>query len=151
MAEPIFLGQATVHGIDGTLAYTGVATTDNIIDSVNFVDGVKEQEVLDGKGEVVGLKLWQKKRTITIKFYPSEPAAAGAVATAKTNAVLPAIGSKVAIAAMPPVVGTADSAVINSAKWIYAGGGSYDFTREGDLVMTLPLRLYTNDLATTTN
>jgi hypothetical protein len=150
MTEPTYLGYATIHGLDGTLAYTGLAVTDNLLESLSYQDLCKEMETLDGKGEVVGLKLWQKKKTCTIKFYPGEDALAGAVAAAKLNAVLPAIGSKVTLAAFPPVVATAES-IINSAKWIYAGGGSYDFTREGDLVLTLPLRRYATDLSTVTN
>lgn len=146
MAEPISLGLVTIHGIDGNLAYTGLATTENTIESVSLQDLSKEHETLDSKGDVKGLKLWQGRRNLTIKFYPTM-AAGSSIATTKTKAVLPAVGSKVTIAGMPPVVGTAET-VMNSVSWIYAGGGTYDLTQEGDLVMSLPLRKYATDIST---
>jgi hypothetical protein len=147
MAEPLFLGVVTIHGIDGTVAYTGLAANENCPESISFQDLAKEKETLDAKGDVKGLKIWQTKKQLTIKLYVMVAAAGGVVASSKTKAVLPAKGSKATVAGLPPNVGTAED-VINSASWIYVQGGTYDFTQEGDLVLTLPLRKYSTDIST---
>ena len=146
MSAPTFLGYATVHGIDGTIAYTGMATTDNLFESLTAEEQVQEHEAKDKTGETVGLKLWNRRRNLTIKFYPAKTAAGGAIAAAKLLVDLPVVGAVVTIAsdaeAASPNFG------INSAKWIYAGGGSINKTNSDDVYMTLPLRRYATDIST---
>lgn len=144
MAEPTFIGKVTVWGIDGTMTYTGVATTDNVMDTVNYEDTVEEHELKDHKGITVGVKLVNPRENLTINFWPAEPAGAGSIAAAKTNVVLPAKGSKVTIASM-------SGSPLNGTDWLYLGGGSIEESHEGDVKMTLPLRRYSTDIAATAN
>ena len=149
MAAPTFIGYVTVWGIDGTMAYTGMATTDNILEGMSYEDGTKEHETKDKQGETIGLRLWDPKKTLTVNFYPGKVAGTGAIAAAKLNADLPAKGAKVTIAAMQ----AAASPVFdpNSASWLYVGGGRIEFANEGECKMVLPLRRYNTDIAATAN
>ena len=149
--QPTYIGQAYVFGLDGTLAYTGLATTANELRSLEYRDEVKRTDVQDKKGQTVGVMLYDPNPKITITFYPCQPAGAASILGAQTNSVLPALGAKVTLAAFPPVVGTAESTVIKSLKWIYLGGGSYRFSNDGVLEMTLPLEKFASDLAATAN
>ncbi len=149
MAAPTFIGYVTVWGIDGTMAYTGMATADNILEGMSYEDGTKEHETKDKQGETIGLRLWDPKKTLTVNFYPGQAAGTGSIAAAKLEVDLPARGSKVTIASMPaagsPVFDT------NGTTWLYVGGGRIEFGNEQECKMVLPLRRYNTDIAATAN
>jgi len=148
MAEPTHIGRAYVFGLDGAMSYVGVATAANELRSMEYRDEVGRIDVQDKKGETVGVLLFNPNPKITITFYPCAVAGPGAISTARTNSVMPARGSKVALTGFPPVVGTAEGA-INSAKWLYFGGGSYRYSFDGILELTLPLEKFLTDLLAT--
>lgn len=151
MAEPTFLGRAYIWGLDGTLLYSGMAAANNEPQSLEYRDEYSRHDTKDKKGDTVCVILYNANPKLTIDFMPFEAAGAGTgeVATAKTRMVLPPIGAKVTVDAFPPVVGSKDAAgdTINSAKWLYLGGGSIRFSPEAEVVMSLPLEKFATDLA----
>jgi len=145
MAAPTnYIGIVTVFGIDGTIAYTGLATTDSLLESASLEDTTEEHEAKDRWGEVVGMKLFNPRTNITINFYPAKEAGSGAIAAAKDNVALPAKGSKVTIADMP-------GSAFDGTTWLYIQGGTIELTNTGDAKMVLPLRKYRTDIAATAN
>lgn len=134
----MMLGKAIVWGINGTMAYTGMATTANEPQSVDYTETYEEHESKSKAGETVGLYLFNKKEDLTIDFYPCDPSV---TATAEAAIVLPAIGAKVTIAAMK-------GAVLNDSIWIYKGGGKISEGFDHEVKMTLPLRQYSSDIST---
>ncbi len=147
MAEPTFIGRAYVFGLDGTIAYSGwaaMATTDNDPRALEYKDDVQRHDITDKKGTTVGILLFNGNPKITVHFYPSKAAGSGTIASAKTIVSLPTKGSKVTLAGFPPAVGTAED-FINSAKWIYLGGGSVAFKSDGVVEITLPLERFSDN------
>lgn len=145
MAEPTHIGTVTVWGIDGTVAYSGLASTENLPETVSLEDGTDEHESKDAKGEVVGLKLFNPVARATVKVYPSKAAGTGAIAAARANIILPVKGAKVTLAGFHANSG------LNSSAWIYAGGGSQEYNNVGEVALNLPLRKYNTDIAATAN
>ena len=152
MSEPTHVGRVFIWGLDGTLAYTGVGgailATENEPQSVTYKDDVQRHNTKDKKGKTVAIQLWDPNPKVTIKFMPCAAATGtGAIATARTKMDLPTRGSKVTLAAFPPNTGTAEDLTINSAKWLYLGGGELSLNNEKEVEMTLPLEKFTDDLA----
>ena len=149
MSEPTFIGRVFVWGLDGTLTYTGLAVAENEPQKLSFQDAVSRHNSKDKKGKTIGVQLWDPNPKITVTFMPCASApGAGAIAIAKTKVVLPARGSKATLTGFPPNTGTAEDVSINSAGWLYLGGGGIEFTNEGEVVITLPLEKFSDDLAT---
>lgn len=150
MAEPTYVGRVYVHGLDGTLAYTGLATTQNELKTLNYRDEVSRKDTLDKKGETVGVRLYNPNPKISVTFFPCQPMGAGSIANSKLRVVLPARGAKITLAGFPPNTATAED-LINSTAWIYFSGGEVEFTDEGEAKITLPLEKFSTDLAATAN
>lgn len=137
------LGRAVVFGIDGTVAYTGMATTGNEPENLEYTENYKTHETRAKDGETIGLVFYDKQEELTIDFFPCAAAGVGAIATAKANIVLPAIGAKVTIAAM-------SGSVANDTTWLYVGGGKIRWENENIVKMTLPLKQFSTDIGTAT-
>lgn len=148
MAEPTHIGKVFVWGLDGTLAYSGLLTTENEPSDLTYKDEISRHESKDRKGETCGIQLYDPHPQITIKFMPcSASTGSGQIANARTKVVLPTKGSKVTVAAFPPNTGTAEDVTINSAKWIYLGGGEISLNNEKEVEITLPLEKWSTDFA----
>lgn len=149
MAEPLFIGAVYVWGLDGNLAYTGMAVNQNEPQKLSYQDDISRHNSKDRKGQTIGVQLYDPNPKASVTFMPRSAATgAGQIALAKNTVVLPARGSKVTLSGFPPNPLTAEDVSINSAKWIYLGGGSIDSTNEGEVTMTLPLERFGSDLAT---
>lgn len=124
------IGLAAVFGAKGTVAYTGVSTTQNkklgtpLDDEFNVVEGK------DGAGEVFGVAASGRKHKITIVIVPVDPTSPSSLATAASNIKLPDPLAKVTLA------GFGNS--LYDGDWNYIGGGKIDETDEGFLKVTLP-------------
>ena len=84
-------GLAAVYNIDGTLAYTGVAKTANILTGYGFTETGRENNLVR-QGHIIGAAKDERVRRIswTIEIYdPTTPASTEAAA--KTATVLPPI------------------------------------------------------------
>tara|TARA_R110000824_G_scaffold323219_2_gene510146 strand:+ start:3605 stop:4084 length:480 start_codon:yes stop_codon:yes gene_type:complete len=147
MANNTIVGNATIYGVDGTVAYPTlagtVAITENYMQSLNLTDEVDTAEARDQRGNVFGYNLYNHRRTCTweIIFYGGSEAAAAA------ELDLPSPGALVAIAQdaedgaqMPPIL---------VGNWNYIGGGSISASNTDLFRVSLPCSQYNNPAATT--
>jgi len=148
MSEPLYIGRVNVFGLDGTLLHGGIAATgENEPQSLNLKDDISRHVSKDKKGKTIGLQLYDDNPKISIKYFPCAAATgAGKIAEAKTKVTLPAKGSKATLAGFPPDPAAAEG-IINSVKWLYLGGGEIEFTNEAEVMITLPLEKFIDDLA----
>ena len=137
------IGKAIVCGGAGTMAYTGMATTSNEPQSVEYTEKYAQHDAKTKQGETIGKYFFDKQEELTIDFYPCADAGGSAIATAEAAIVLPAVGSKVTIAAMK-------GSVLNDTTWIYEGGGKISEGNDHEVKMTLPLKQYSTDISTAT-
>ena len=54
MANQTIVGNATVYGVDGTVAYGTVTTGENYMQSINLTDEVDTSAARDQRGNVFG-------------------------------------------------------------------------------------------------
>lgn len=126
-------GRASVFAIDGTLAYTGVATIDNEVQAANMTDEFDVVELMDRRGEVIGKAARNRRRTLTIDFIPTDASTSNpqTEAGAKANVAFP---DKLALVTLASF-GITDI----DGDWNYVGGGTVGMTAEGYIRMTLTL------------
>ena len=139
MANSTIVGNATVYGVDGTVAFGTVAIADNYMQSMNLTDDVDTAEARDQKGNVFGYNLYNFRRTATFEIIFIDATEAGAAAEVK----LPAPGALVTIA-QDAESGDSFPAILNG-PWNYAGGGSISASNTDILRMSLPCSKYNND------
>lgn len=97
MATITQVGQVTVRGIDGTVAFTGMATTNNKLIARSFQKLTDENEAKDGDGAVFSKAYLNRRRKMTIDIIPFD-AASNTLAAAKAKVLLLDNGTKVTIA-----------------------------------------------------
>tara|TARA_R100000908_G_C3744826_1_gene140410 strand:- start:1091 stop:1549 length:459 start_codon:yes stop_codon:yes gene_type:complete len=141
MANSTIVGNATVYGVDGTVAYGTVAVADNYMQTFNLTDDVDTAEARDQKGNVFGYNLYNFRRTATFEIIFIDSDEAGAAAEVK----LPAPGAIVTIA-QDAESGNTFPAIL-AGTWNYSGGGSISMSNTDILRMTLPCSKYCNDAA----
>jgi hypothetical protein len=146
MSAETQIGRVIIFGLDGTMLYSGMATTGNEPSAISYDDTVEVHRSKDRKGEVIGAQFYNAVKKIIVNFYPCV-AAGGTKAAAQANMVLPPYGAKATLAGFPPVPATVED-TINSAKWIYFGGGKIDLSNEAEVKMVLPLERYNTDIST---
>ena len=140
-ANSTIVGNATIYGVDGTVAYGTVAVGDNYMQSVNLTDDVDTTEARDQKGNVFGYNLYNFRRTATFEIIFIDTTEAGAA----VEAVLPAPGSIITIAQDTEA---GDSLpVVLAGTWNYIGGGSISGSNTDLMRMTLPCSKYNADSA----
>ena len=138
-ANSTIVGNATIYGVDGTVAYGTVAITDNYMQSVNLTDDVDTTEARDQKGNVFGYNLYNFRRTATFEIIFIDTTEAGAA----VEAVLPTPGSIITIAQDAE---SGDSLpVVLVGTWNYIGGGSISGSNTDLMRMTLPCSQYNAD------
>ena len=62
MANSTIVGQATIYGVDGTVAYGTVIGADSYLQSVSLTDEADTTEARDQKGNVFGYNLYNFRR-----------------------------------------------------------------------------------------
>jgi hypothetical protein len=140
-ANSTIVGNATIYGVDGTVAYGTVAITDNYMQSVNLTDDVDTAEARDQKGNVFGYNLYNFRRTATFEIIFIDTTEAGAA----VEAVLPTPGAIVTIAQDAE---SGDSLpVVLVGTWNYIGGGSISGSNTDLMRMSLPCSRYSADTA----
>lgn len=138
-ANSTIVGNATIYGVDGTVAYGTVAVGDNYMQSVNLTDDVDTTEARDQKGNVFGYNLYNFRRTATFEIIFIDTTEAGAA----VEAVLPTPGSIITIAQDAE---SGDSLpVVLVGTWNYIGGGSISGSNTDLMRMTLPCSQYNAD------
>ena len=138
-ANSTIVGNATIYGVDGTVAYGTVAVGDNYMQSVNLTDDVDTTEARDQKGNVFGYNLYNFRRTATFEIIFIDTTEGGAA----VEAVLPTPGSVITI---DQDAETGDSLpVVLVGTWNYIGGGSISGSNTDLMRMTLPCSRYNGD------
>jgi hypothetical protein len=140
-ANSTIVGNATIYGVDGTVAYGTVAVADNYMQSVNLTDDVDTAEARDQKGNVFGYNLYNFRRTATFEIIFIDTTEAGAA----VEAILPVPGAIITIAQDAE---SGDSLpVVLVGTWNYIGGGSISGSNTDLMRMTLPCSRYNADSA----
>ena len=140
-ANSTIVGNATIYGVDGTVAYGTVAIADNYMQSVNLTDDVDTAEARDQKGNVFGYNLYNFRRTATFEIIFIDGTEAGAAA----EAVLPAPGAIVTIAQDAEAGDSLPAVLVGT--WNYIGGGSISGSNTDLMRMSLPCSRYNADSA----
>lgn len=126
-------GRAAIYGIDGKIAYSGIATTESEIQGANFTEDFDVSEIMDRNAEVIGATSRNPRQSLTIDMHIVQAAGGTqSIATAKGNWTKP---TPMAIVVLSEF-GIADI----DGEWNYAGGVTAAFTPEGYMRMTVPLR-----------
>ena len=145
MANSTIVGNATVYGVDGTVAYGTVTIGENYMQSINLTDEVDTAEARDQRGNVFGYNLYNHRRTAAfdIIFYAASEAGAA------SEFVLPSPGAIVTIAQ-----DTEDGATLPAeiaGAWNYIGGGTISGSNTDLMRMSLPCSRYADPAGTTTD
>ena len=138
-ANSTIVGNATIYGVDGTVAYGTVAVTDNYMQSVNLTDDVDTTEARDQKGNVFGYNLYNFRRTATFEIIFIDATEAGAAA----EAVLPTPGAIITIAQDTESGDSLPAVLVGT--WNYIGGGSISGSNTDLMRMSLPCSQYNAD------
>src|SRR4051794_38851432 len=90
-------GVAAIYNIDGTLAYTGVPKTANILNSFSFTETGREGR-LARQGHIIGMAKDERVRRISWSILIYDATATSTEANAKTATVLPPVFDDLVIA-----------------------------------------------------
>ena len=145
MANQTIVGNATVYGVDGTVAYGTVTTGENYMQSINLTDEVDTSEARDQRGNVFGYNLYNHRRTATFEiiFY------AASEANAAAEFLLPSPGAIVTIAQDAEDGATLPAEIVGA--WNYIGGGVISGSTTDLMRMSLPCSRYADPAGTTTD
>lgn len=141
-------GKASIAGINGTVAWTGVASLaagNHLLQSAKMQDQFDLNELRDQVGEPAGLAKTNHRQEITIDFVPVAVSGTNTIANAKVGLQLPPPLAQVTLASFDEPAGATGFNTINGV-WAYVGGGEIGLTNEGYAKMTLPLRRYETDI-----
>jgi len=138
-ANSTIVGNATIYGVDGTVAYGTVAVTDNYMQSVNLTDDADTTEARDQKGNVFGYNLYNFRRTATFEIIFIDTTEEGAA----IEAVLPTPGAIVTIAQDTESGDSLPAVLVGT--WNYIGGGTLSGSNSDLMRMSLPCSQYNND------
>jgi hypothetical protein len=61
-------GKAAIHGVDGTMTFDSIATTQFKIQSYSLKDNAEKSRLQQGDGDIVSKAATGKERTLTLEF-----------------------------------------------------------------------------------
>ena len=127
-------GFVAVYGIDGTIAFGGLAKTENIVKGANLTDNFRVAK-LSKNGHIIGASADEHTQSATFTLVVYDP-------TASTSN----LAAAKALVEMPAALGavTADDfdVALYDGVWTYVGGGSVTQREDGHLEITLPCERY---------
>ena len=126
-----------MYGINNT---TAVFTALTSIESYDITHESDTEEVRNSAGEVVGHIGYNERVTLNLNMIPSGANAAAALAFCS----LAPVNGTVSITGAPVIkmMGVAD--VLNSGRFIYAGGGSVKMTQSGKAMVSITVKRFKN-------
>ncbi len=137
MATITTVGQVTVRGIDGTVAFTGMATTNNKLIARGFQKLTDENEAKDGDGAVFSKAYLNRRRKMTIDIIPFD-AATNTLAAAKAKVLLLDNGAKITLAS--------SSITILDGDWHLTGSPSIREGNDGSsLIISMEIEQFTEN------
>ena len=144
MANSTIVGNATVYGVDGTVAYGTISIGENYLQSVNLTDEMDTAEARDQRGNVFGYNLYNHRRTATFEiiFYAASEAAAAA------EMLLPSPGAVITIAQDAEDGSTLPADI--AGTWNYTGGGTITGSNTDLMRLSFPCSRYADPAGTTT-
>ncbi len=121
---------------NATAVFTALAS----IESYDLTHESDTEEVRNSGGEVVGHIGYNERVTLNLNMIPSGANAAAALAFCS----LAPVNGTVSITGAPVIkmMGVAD--VINSGRFIYAGGGSVKMTQSGKAMVSITVKRFKN-------
>jgi hypothetical protein len=126
-----------MYGIDNTTAvFTGLAS----IESYDVTHEADTEEVRNSAGEVVGHIGYNERVTLNLNLIPSGANAAAALAFCS----LAPVNGTVEITGAPNITLMGSSNVLNTGRFIYAGGGSVKMTQTGKAMVSITVKKYKN-------
>jgi hypothetical protein len=127
----------TMYGIDNnTAVFTGLAS----IESYDVTHEADTEEVRNSAGEVVGHIGYNERVTLNLNLIPSGADAAAALAFCS----LAPVNGTVQITGAPNITLMGSSNVLNTGRFIYAGGGSVKMTQSGKAMVSITVKKYKN-------
>jgi hypothetical protein len=126
-----------MYGINNT---TAVFTALTSIESYDITHESDTEEVRNSGGEVVGHIGYNERVTLNLNLIPSGANAAAALAFCS----LAPVNGTVQISGAPAIkmMGTLD--ILNTGRFIYAGGGSVKMTQSGKAMVSITVKKYKN-------
>jgi hypothetical protein len=124
----------------GTDNSTAVFSSLASIESYDITHEADTEEVRNSAGEVVGHIGYNERITLNLNLIPSGANAAAALAFCSLGPV----NGTVEITGAPNIsmMGTAN--VLNTGRFIYAGGGSVKMTQTGKAMVSITVKKYKN-------
>jgi len=121
---------------NATAVFTALAS----IESYDLTHESDTEEVRNSGGEVVGHIGYNERVTLNLNMIPSGANAAAALAFCS----LAPVNGTVSITGAPVIkmMGVAD--VLNSGRFIYAGGGSVKMTQSGKAMVSITVKRFKN-------
>ena len=127
----------TMYGIDNSTAvFTGLAS----IESYDVTHEADTEEVRNSAGEVVGHIGYNERVVLNLNLIPSGATAAAALAFCS----LAPVNGTVEITGAPNITLMATANVLNTGRFIYAGGGSVKMTQTGKAMVSITVKKYKN-------
>lgn len=143
-------GKATVNGIGGvTVTYSAIVSAGALDPmSAQVTDEADVRDRMDGNGEIRGMAVRNKRKTINVTCLASVSPTSQSLADAKKAVIFPLIPSVVTLGGFDEAGaagGVGYSSAINGA-YVYKGGGTVDY---GDdwVRLVLPLTKYDHETA----
>lgn len=124
-------------GVQGTVAFTGMATTVNKLKGWSLTESATGGETKDGDGNFLNVSTSGRMHKCSVSVIPFDSASPGTLAGVKANVVLPVPMAKVTIAG--------SGIALFDGDWHYAkdGGASVRASNDGNsLEIELPLERY---------
>lgn len=134
----VMTGEAKVYGADGTLAFTGAATTTNEAQSLQLSDEFDIAEARSRTGDVKTRSAHNRRHTISVTILWKDTAGTPTQATAKAVIKFPTMLGAVTL-------GSFGNSLIDG-DWNY-DGGSVEYTNDGYATGTFKLSRYDNGSA----
>ena len=121
---------------NSTAVFTALAS----IESYDITHEADTEEVRNSGGEVVGHIGYNERVTLNLNLIPSGANAAAALAFCS----LAPVNGTVGITGAPVIkmMGTAD--ILNTGRFIYAGGGSVKMTQSGKAMVSITVKKFKN-------
>lgn len=129
----VMTGEAKVYGADGTLAFTGAATTTNEAQSLQLSDEFDIAEARNRTGDVKTRSAHNRRHTISVTILWKDGSGTPTQSTAKSNVKFPTMLATVTLASFGNSLVDGD--------WNYEGG-SHEYTNDGFCTSTLKLSRY---------